>query len=301
MEQRLREADRRAIATALPAESVLVEFVRFNVFDFRAVPARDEPSWRPARYLAFILPARRPDDVRMVDLGEAEPIDQLLTGFLAVITNEQHTPQPSRSFRPKAAQPEETVNEGTDLRRALFDPLARFVDGCTRLFLAPDGDLARLPFEVLPNADGGHLIDDYLISYLGVGRDVPRFMSEVTDQPGDPVVAADPDFDLTSSGIASPAETNALRERRQSRDLDRGSLRFDRLQGTRVEGERIAASLGVPPLLQHEVLEARLKAQRSPRILHLATHGFFLPDQPRESDNGVVADQRARRDGRHWA
>ena len=41
--------------------------------------------------------------------------------------------------------------------------------------------------------------------------------------------------------------------------------------------------LGVSPWLDATALEGRLKtACRSPRILHLATHGFFLPDEERD-------------------
>src|SRR5262249_8601724 len=43
---------------------------------------------------------------------------------------------------------------------------------------------------------------------------------------------------------------------------------------------QIARRLGVQPLLADAALEGRLKTCRSPAILHLATHGFFLPDQP---------------------
>jgi CHAT domain len=67
-----------------------------------------------------------------------------------------------------------------------------------------------------------------------------------------------------------------------SRELDRNHLHFDRLPGTRVEGKRIAEMLKVRPWLADQALEARLKACCSPRILHLATHGFFLADQPRD-------------------
>ena len=88
LEQKLRAADRRAVALGLPEGVALVEFVRFHVFDFQAVPARGEPRWKPARYVAFVLPAGEPDEVRMIDLGEAEPIDRLIADFRAGIIAE---------------------------------------------------------------------------------------------------------------------------------------------------------------------------------------------------------------------
>ena len=88
LEQKLRAADRRAVALNLPEGVALVEFVRFPVFDFQAVPARGEPQWKPARYVAFVLPGGAPDDVQMIDLGEAEPIDRLIADFRAGIIAE---------------------------------------------------------------------------------------------------------------------------------------------------------------------------------------------------------------------
>ncbi|PMB27090.1 hypothetical protein CEN46_02210, partial [Fischerella thermalis CCMEE 5318] len=73
--------DRFAVAEALPTNSILVEFVRFDVYDFHAVPARKQTQWHPARYLAFILPAQQPDAVQMIDLGAAEIIDELIREF----------------------------------------------------------------------------------------------------------------------------------------------------------------------------------------------------------------------------
>jgi hypothetical protein len=205
---------------------------------------------------------------------------------------------------------------GTPLREAVFDKLAAALKGRTRLLLAPDGGLTRLPWEVLPTADGRRLLDAYQISYVSCGRDVLRFGAASTGQPGEPLMLADPDFDLEVDDVPSPRSaqpklgfwsrllrrpqptppspkavtasalaTTAHHTGRRSHDLDRDRSRyhFDRLPGTRAEGETIAGLLGVRPWLDAAALERRLKtACRSPRILHLATHGFFLPDQPRD-------------------
>ena len=318
LEQKLRAADRRAVALGLPEGVALVEFVRFHVFDFQAVPARGESQWKPARYVAFVLPAGEPDDVRMIDLGEAEPIDRMIADFRAGDHRRGRdrataATWPSGATRP--ARPATASDAGSALRAAVFDRLAPALGGRTRLLLAPDGDLARLPFEVLPTADGRRLIDDYQISYLSCGRDVLRFGAAATGQPAAaagrrrprlrPRDGRQPQTGSADLGRqpATPTPTSAAAPREPGPRPARRRHHFHRLPGTRAEGERIAALLGVPPWLDAAALEGRLKAAcRSPRILHLATHGFFLADQERDPDReapglGVDSASSRRRTG----
>jgi CHAT domain-containing protein/tetratricopeptide (TPR) repeat protein len=306
LEQQLRAADRRAIALALPLGCALIEFVRISPFDFKAVPARGERSSQPPRYLAFVLPSGEPDAVRMIDLGEAEPIDQLIADFRAGITGEAEFRGLTKATHRPTLQSE--GNASVRLRAALFDPLADTLRSCQRLLLAPDGDLNRLPLGLLPLADGRLLHDAYRIHYVSVGRDVLRFQAPSGRPPAEPLVISDPDFDLSPGSQAaratgSEASAGAPKRgfwhrlfvrrqsvaaqppppvRRLSRDLDPGRYNFPRLPGTRAEGEQIARRLGVQPIMAGAALEGRLKACRSPRILHLATHGFFLADKQRD-------------------
>ncbi|MFC1597011.1 tetratricopeptide repeat protein [Planctomycetota bacterium] len=285
LEQKLRAADHRAVALSLPEGAALVEFIRFNVFDFKAVAQRvsytqwvPPRKWKPARYLAFVLRAGKPDNVEMIDLGEGEEIDQLIRDFRAGVSQ---PPGTRVDGGPAGEAVEAAVLEvGFRLHAALFpDPLRKALGDSRRLLIAPDGDLNQLPFEVLPIGDGKRMIDEYQLSYLSVGRDVLRFGAVSTGQPGPAVVAADPDFDLglnVADGMA--AETGDFRGRK-SRGVDRSLGEFKRLPGTREEGEHIARMLGVEPWLDDSVLESRLKGCTSPWILHLATHGFFLEDQ----------------------
>jgi CHAT domain-containing protein/tetratricopeptide (TPR) repeat protein len=286
LQRRLQAADRRAVALALPEGVALVEFVRFDVFDFKAVPARGERLVQPARYLAFVLPARDPDAVQMIDLGEAEPIDALIELFREGVN---HPPDDSsRNMVPLPAEEEVPAwqQAGRDLYERLIAKLQPALGGKTRLFLCPDGSLARLPFGLLPDTDGRLLMDTHTISYVGSGRDVLRFGAASTGTPTAPLVVANPDFDLGERGPGRPGSSPPSRTWSLRQTLQKYRP-FQPLPGTAVEGERIAASLGVKPWQGRDALEGPFKQQcRSPRILHLATHGFAL-DEERPDPNAA--------------
>ncbi len=296
LERRLRAADRRAVALALPQGITLVEFVHFYVTDFRAAAARGKSGSEPARYLAFVISAGEPDDVRMLDLGEAKPIDRMIADFRKTLTGEsEQRGGGGKETLGDPASPSGRLDAGARLRSAIFGPVAEGLAGRTQWLLAPDGDLARLPFEVLPTMDGQLMIDHYQISYLATGRDALRFGAASTSQPTVPVVAADPDYDLgiqDTAGARQPAASDdvddELSPRRHSRAPELDRLYFPRLPATRVEGEQVAKMLSthlhveIRPQMDRLALETRLKSLRSPWIVHLATHGFFLQDQPRD-------------------
>ena len=71
-----------------PPDSALIEFERVNLTDFKAVPSQGRSQWQPARYLAFVLPAGPLGAVTMIDLGEADTIDQAILDYRATIARE---------------------------------------------------------------------------------------------------------------------------------------------------------------------------------------------------------------------
>jgi hypothetical protein len=339
LEQRLTAADRHAVALALPQDSVLVEFIRCPVYDFAAVPAQGAPAWLPARYLAFVVQANAPDEVQLLDLGDGESIDALIVTFRASITGEGD----GRGMRDLGAPPDlggsgssddAPQTHGAALRAAILDPLIGRCGHCTRLFIAPDGDLNRLPLEILP-LSGDRALDAYQISYVGVGRDVLRFGATSSQTPREPIVLADPAFDLVMAPRPAPDVPGVSRPEQGlcshpldrggtttapdgasslnmapatttpsqiSHDLRLGAVHFARLAGTRLEGEQIAELLAVSPWLSDDVLEARLKAYRSPYVLHVATQGFFFADRrnsgiPHDKVGFISADRGLAIDG----
>jgi CHAT domain-containing protein len=120
------------------------------------------------------------------------------------------------------------------------------------------------------------------------------------------LVIADPDFDLSSNetansgivrnGLFAYAPHGTVSEHEssftQSRDLDAKFLKFDRLSGTREEGRLIAELIGVTPIMDQKVLESKIKSYVSPKILHIATHGFFWPNQKNNDSFNVTSFEK---------
>jgi CHAT domain-containing protein/tetratricopeptide (TPR) repeat protein len=284
LERNLHLVDLQTLATSLPQDVGLVEFVQFRDSDFNARAKRiSATEWelqrvlQPARYLAFVLPGRDPDNLQMFDLGEVEPIDQLIADFRSGITGEQKQSGVGTTVQLPKPDLELQENAGRQLRAAVFDKLVTAFGDRKRLLLVPDGNLARLPFEVLPAGDGRLLIDNYKISYVSCGRDVLRFGVKSTSQATDPVVIADPAFNLAAQATAAMPEAASATPLCELKDV-----RFRPLKGTRAEGEQIAKLLGAELWAGADALKVRLEGRHSPRVLHLATHGFSLPDQQRD-------------------
>jgi tetratricopeptide (TPR) repeat protein len=240
-DRKLKDADTAAVAGHLPPGAALIEFVRLNVFDFHARRAEAPSLWTPPRYIAFVLAAGMPDRVEMVDLGAAEPIDQLINDYRAAILGSTSA-SPGRDLGALggARLEGEETRLGLRLRKAIFDPLLAFFGNSRRLLIAPDGGLFRLPFEVLPNGNGTRLIDGWEISYLTVGRDLLRAEWQEYGGSTDPVVFSDPDFDLACASDTASTQNPPCRV---SREFDRG-LRFQRLPATAIEGGKIAEMIG---------------------------------------------------------
>jgi CHAT domain-containing protein len=277
--QKLREIDHSSVAQIIPMYSAVVEFIRFNLFDFKAVTARGESEWCPAHYLAVVLRGSDPADVQIFDLGEADLIDSMVAQFRSHITHEADYGG-SRGLGALADEQDELEAQtlhGLNLQYQVFKPLKRTLQGCRHLIFAPDGDLTRLPFEILPTGDNRYLIDDFEISYLSTVRDLLRFGLKRTFQPNESILIADPDFNLGSDMV----DEGQIAKGTHSRALMSSIGPAKQLPATRTEGKRIGDMLQIRPWFEGDALEARVKSCRSPRILHLATHGFFLADQQR--------------------
>jgi CHAT domain-containing protein/Flp pilus assembly protein TadD len=257
--QREQAANCTTLAEAIPEGAVIIEFLRYNMFDFTAIRSQGCNPHQPPRYLAIVIATGKPEPV-LVDLGDAASADDLISELRFQVTGEEEQATGTTGNAARLpADPAARGNAAAILRALVIDPLTGAIGTANRLLLAPDGNLLILPFDILPDGLGHQLIDSYTISYLTAGRDVMRIGEPGSAAASPPLVIAAPDYD---AGTAVP--------RNQP---------FHPLPGARHEGERVADLLGVRPLLGSQAVKTSVENCRGPRILHLATHGFVLPPE----------------------
>jgi CHAT domain-containing protein/tetratricopeptide (TPR) repeat protein len=262
--QRRRRAGPRAIAARLPAGSVLVELVKSGRYDFQG--KQPGKRWGPPHYDAVLLwqsPGKAPGPVvRFVPLGEAKEIEAALGVW-------------------RAAVPKGTIGPAAErrLRQRVWEPLAKVIPkGTRRLFIAPDGELALLPFEAIRLGDGKYLVERLQISYLTGGRDLMP-QPQTRGKPGPALLLADPDYDALGEKPGPRVSASGSR----SGEFTKRRFRFRRLPGFRREAKAVARMLRAArrPLVLRtgkEATEEVLAAARRPRLVYVITHGFFLPD-----------------------
>jgi CHAT domain-containing protein/tetratricopeptide (TPR) repeat protein len=269
----LNETTVAQVAGAVPDDGVLIEYVRFEPLRLDRV-APGESDLLPPRYLAFVLRGRDAAGLRMLDLGAAEPIEELLAAAGEGLAGD------AADLTRSAGGPELTA-----LRAAVLEPLRGLLGGRTRLLVAPDGLLATLPLDVLPLGDGRFVIDAYHVSYLGSGRDVLGAAGRTGGQRSAGAVIAGPDFDLRAalpgraSGVDGESEAkHDAQSARVARSLKELGTVFSPLPGTEDEGRLVAACLrDSRELIGAAALKSVVRGLASPVVLHFATHGFYLP------------------------
>jgi CHAT domain-containing protein/Tfp pilus assembly protein PilF len=244
-----------AVRSALPADGALVEFTVFTPRDLRTGESQ------PPRYLAYVLPAQgRP---KWTDLGEAEPIDRDIEEWRAALRNR----------RPDVKHLGRRVDE------KVMRPVRALLGDTRRLLIAPDGSLNLIPFAALIDEHDNYLVERYTISYLTSGRDLLRLQaSESSKNP--PLVVANPIFGRVTSIATRGGENTGGPPADDQGETGSRPLSFRPLPRTQDEARAIRKVMPeASVLLQSQATEAAIKQVRSPRILHIATHGFFLSDQ----------------------
>lgn len=250
-----------AVQAAIPADAALIEFAAYRPFD----PAIENvgAAFGKLRYAAYVVHRTGPPSG--VDLGDAERIDKAVEALRGALAD------PLRSDVRRLSRA---------LDEAVMRPLRGLVSDSTQLLVSPDGALNLVPFEALVDERGRFLVQRYRCTYLTSGRDLLR-MQVAREGAHGPLIVANPAFGepiaVSHAPIPGPAARTSERRRSVTTARDLSEVYFAPIPGAAREAEAIRQLFPDATLLAGEqATESSLRQFAAPRLLHIATHGFFL-------------------------
>ncbi len=191
------------------------------------------------------------------------------------------------------------AKKGDQLYDLIWKPIAVVLPQGVTVYCSPSGLLHRINLGAIPTPNGKTLTEKHRLSTLGSTRQLVVPPVPTTEQSATAQLYGGIQYDATPTVVANtPAKPEDLAARRgpditQNDSTLRGE-NWNYLRWTEVEVNAAADLMktkGMTPTLKKgsQATEESFKAlgttAPSPRILHLATHGFFFPD-PKESKTG---------------
>jgi CHAT domain-containing protein/tetratricopeptide (TPR) repeat protein len=259
------------VQKAIPAGAALVEIIAYHPVVAKA--ASQGGGVLARRYAAYVL--HQTGGPLWADLGWASDINRGVDEFRAALI------APGEGDAKQAA-PKDVRQAARALDEIVMRPVRRLLGDTRHVLLSPDGALNLVPFGALVDEQNRFLVETYSITYLTSGRDLLRLQAKSASRQA-PLVIANPTFDLAGASSAQPAPSAG--DTRGQRAVDFSLIEWPQLKGTAQEAAALKSILsGAQVLTDGAATESVLKHAAAPRILHVSTHGFFLPDKPQESN-----------------
>ncbi len=174
-----------------------------------------------------------------------------------------------------------TIRYGLDNIRSyvrFWKPLDNLLKESSSIFLSADGVYNKInPVTLFNTENNQYLIDRITVRSLSNLRELTS-ISEVFSSTPTAILFGSPDF----RSARKTSDVTSSSTRTQTEDTFKNEISF--LPGTKEEVLRIERLLrknqwSVNFYLDKEATESHVKGIHSPDILHIATHGFFIPEK----------------------
>ncbi len=246
----------KEVQRAIPEDTAVLEMLRYRHYQGRG-------EWQDCYGVLVILREGEPQWVR---LGAAEAIDRAVKIYQHMVRN--------------AGDDGMLVGTLKELYLQLWAPVREGLPAMTtNIIISPDAQLNFVSFATLLQPNGRFIGEEFSLSYISTARDLLKDASSEKKE-GSLAVWANPDF---GGSMRTNARTSLVASRaatvREFRDI-----RLQPLKGAAREGRLLLEKgqrWGFTQVMLHvgaDATEAALREIHSPRVLHLATHGFLLPD-----------------------
>jgi CHAT domain-containing protein len=247
------------------------------------------------RYLAVVVKSN--GKASAYPLGDAALIDTAVANYRRHIANV------------KSLNTDEYIAISYDLYSLIWQPFETQIGGMSAVFVSPDAALSLVSFAGLRTSDSDYLIEHYPIHFVSSGRDMVREPTVPAKTSG-LLAMGDPDYDATAAlrsgqpqgtalsnltgGLIGGFTRGATSSCRALRDMVVGRIPATRSEISEIVRQwQSASSEPAVTLFDAQASEDAFKKQsHGIRVLHLATHGYYISNEcrPDKSSAGFVGE-----------
>ncbi|MEO6610843.1 MAG: tetratricopeptide repeat protein [Chitinophagaceae bacterium] len=265
------------VQNGLEGDEVAIEFVRFHLYNKKLTDS--------VMYAAYILKKNSPAPF-FVPLCIEKQLQHLFDSAGTTATS-----MVKSFYRSLEVKKKETVSLGKELYSLVWQPLEPYLKGVKKISYSPAGKLYSIAFHALAIDSATLLMDKYQLQQYSSTREIAlRNSKDQFTRPTTITLFGNASFSMDSLQLAEQKNNQPGKGSiptsiyaPQKRNSDNNT--WDSLPGTAEEISKIKGlfsqyKIAAKIFIRTAASEENLKAldNRSPQVLHIATHGFFLPD-----------------------
>jgi len=284
------------INEALSKDVALIDFWYFQNF----IGNYNNKYYGKEHYLAVVYQNNRTPEV--IHFGEAEPIDNNIIELMKLI----HSTRIEKSQTKQQNIVSESIikSKAKQLYQQLTKPLFSTIGHTQKVIICANGPLHYLPFGVLVDEQNSYLVEHYQFHYVSSSRDILGWGKKEKRSLQNVVIIADPQFEaqfkMNSIDTKSYSSTLIASRSRDWRQMEFKNLKYTGPEAVAIDSMLKSKHITTKIYLKAHATESALKKVHSPNILHISTHGFFLPlpfELEHSSNIGTVSPQKTIRKG----
>jgi hypothetical protein len=245
------------VTKSLPSNAVLIEFQKVSSYPrIDRVYSIDHP--KISRYIALSLDHQ--GTVRRFDVGEADSIDRSIRQAVEAL---------SSGFT-------DSTQLWSEAGALLLEPLREVLESKSIIYISPDSEISRFPFTDAEVFNPGNILrPNSQIRIVTTGRDIVRLMS-TTMIPNKAAVIANPAYSLDTTKQSN--SKNAQSTKSATLLMPNKRPDWNELPATDKEGAEVSRLIDAELLSKGMANEQAVKNLVSPKVLHFASHAFFLEE-----------------------
>jgi CHAT domain-containing protein len=263
----------KQVQESMPPDSATIDIIEYNPIN----SADSSSKYAAILTLSTGVPLR-------FDLGDVSVINKMVENLRSLILESKDN---SEAY----------YNASVDFIDTVWKPIEKsFPPYIKKLFISPSGQVSFISFSSLVDDKNNFLGERYDINYISSSKDLLN--PSITSKDGDFIIFNNPDFS------AKLSDNKVIASSKRGVGDALLSVSFSQLPGTQREGEeieKIASNMGCKVLRKSgsDASKANIEKIEKPRVLHLATHGFFLgsQDSVASTDRGMMVLKKDSHEG----